>query len=130
MDPRKLTELLRATIDPAQQKQAEEQLNQVRKFNSEKRAPTCDTSRPGFVFRNMWWLRLSSSTPSTSLHIVLSWQSSAREKGHLDLLAMVITLESIEFFTKPISCALLTVDGYSRDATNSHCTKKKKCDRL
>lgn len=29
MDPRKLTELLRATIDPTQQKQAEEQLNQV-----------------------------------------------------------------------------------------------------
>ncbi|KAJ8666896.1 hypothetical protein QAD02_008558 [Eretmocerus hayati] len=32
MDPRKLTELLRATIDPAQQKQAEEQLNQVHKI--------------------------------------------------------------------------------------------------
>lgn len=29
MDPHKLTELLRATIDPAQQKEAEEQLNQV-----------------------------------------------------------------------------------------------------
>lgn len=29
MDVRKVTELLRATIDPAQQKQAEEQLNQV-----------------------------------------------------------------------------------------------------
>lgn len=33
MDPRKLTELLRATIDPAQQKQAEEQLNQVRSLS-------------------------------------------------------------------------------------------------
>ncbi|XP_024936416.1 importin-7 isoform X2 [Cephus cinctus] len=32
MDPRKLTELLRATIDPAQQKQAEEQLNQIHKI--------------------------------------------------------------------------------------------------
>ncbi|XP_034942293.1 importin-7 [Chelonus insularis] len=32
MDPRKLTELLRATIEPAQQKQAEEQLNQVHKI--------------------------------------------------------------------------------------------------
>ncbi|KAG7199899.1 hypothetical protein KM043_014345 [Ampulex compressa] len=32
MDPRKLTELLRATIDPAQQKQAEEQLNQIYKI--------------------------------------------------------------------------------------------------
>lgn len=30
MDARKLTELLRATIDPAQQKEAEGQLNQVR----------------------------------------------------------------------------------------------------
>lgn len=30
MDPRKLTELLRATIEPSQQKQAEEQLNQVK----------------------------------------------------------------------------------------------------
>ena len=29
MDVRKVTELLRATIDPEQQKQAEEQLNQV-----------------------------------------------------------------------------------------------------
>lgn len=29
MDLRKLTELLRATIDPSQQKQAEDQLNQV-----------------------------------------------------------------------------------------------------
>lgn len=33
MDPRKLTELLQATIDPAQQKQAEEQLNQVRSLS-------------------------------------------------------------------------------------------------
>ncbi|XP_012286737.1 importin-7 [Orussus abietinus] len=32
MDPRKLTELLRATIDPTQQKQAEEQLNQIHKI--------------------------------------------------------------------------------------------------
>ncbi|XP_033221606.1 importin-7 [Belonocnema kinseyi] len=32
MDQRKLTELLRATIDPAQQKQAEEQLNQIHKI--------------------------------------------------------------------------------------------------
>lgn len=32
MDPRKLTELLRATIDPNQQKQAEDQLNQVKKI--------------------------------------------------------------------------------------------------
>uniref|UniRef100_A0A0C9RDD3 Ipo7_0 protein n=1 Tax=Fopius arisanus TaxID=64838 RepID=A0A0C9RDD3_9HYME len=32
MDPRKLTELLRASIDPAQQKQAEEQLNQIHKI--------------------------------------------------------------------------------------------------
>lgn len=32
MDPRKLTELLRATIDPAQQKQAGEQLNQIHKI--------------------------------------------------------------------------------------------------
>ncbi|XP_014206399.1 importin-7 [Copidosoma floridanum] len=32
MDPRKLTELLRGTIDHAQQKQAEEQLNQVHKI--------------------------------------------------------------------------------------------------
>ncbi|XP_066600372.1 importin-7 [Prorops nasuta] len=32
MDPRKLTELLRATIDPSQQKQAEEQLNQIHKI--------------------------------------------------------------------------------------------------
>ncbi|OXU20007.1 hypothetical protein TSAR_005120 [Trichomalopsis sarcophagae] len=32
MDPRKLTELLRATIDPGQQKQAEEQLNQMYKI--------------------------------------------------------------------------------------------------
>ncbi|XP_015515096.1 importin-7 [Neodiprion lecontei] len=32
MDPRKLTELLRATIDPAQQKQAEEQLAQIHKI--------------------------------------------------------------------------------------------------
>ncbi|KAK0080538.1 hypothetical protein PV325_013801 [Microctonus aethiopoides] len=32
MDPRKLTELLRATIDPDQQKQAEEQLNQIHKI--------------------------------------------------------------------------------------------------
>ncbi|XP_011502496.1 PREDICTED: importin-7 isoform X2 [Ceratosolen solmsi marchali] len=32
MDPRKLTELLRATIEPAQQKQAEEQLNQIHKI--------------------------------------------------------------------------------------------------
>lgn len=30
MDARKLTELLRATIDPTQQKEAEGQLNQVR----------------------------------------------------------------------------------------------------
>lgn len=29
MDPRRLTEYLRATIDPAQQKEAEDQLNQV-----------------------------------------------------------------------------------------------------
>ncbi|KAI4503803.1 hypothetical protein M0802_001206 [Mischocyttarus mexicanus] len=32
MDPRKLTELLRATIDPSQQKQAEDQLNQIHKI--------------------------------------------------------------------------------------------------
>ncbi|XP_012261739.1 importin-7 [Athalia rosae] len=32
MDPRKLTDLLRATIDPAQQKQAEEQLAQIHKI--------------------------------------------------------------------------------------------------
>ncbi|XP_012141645.1 importin-7 msk [Megachile rotundata] len=32
MDVRKVTELLRATIDPAQQKQAEEQLNQIHKI--------------------------------------------------------------------------------------------------
>ncbi|KAL6429387.1 hypothetical protein ACFW04_008221 [Cataglyphis niger] len=32
MDARKLTELLRATIDPAQQKEAEEQLNQIHKI--------------------------------------------------------------------------------------------------
>ncbi|XP_043287357.1 importin-7 [Venturia canescens] len=32
MDPRKLTELLRATIDPAQQKQAGEQLDQIHKI--------------------------------------------------------------------------------------------------
>lgn len=35
MDARKLTELLRATIDPAQQKEAEGQLNQVWRFASE-----------------------------------------------------------------------------------------------
>lgn len=32
MDVRKVTELLRATIDPEQQKQAEEQLNQIHKI--------------------------------------------------------------------------------------------------
>lgn len=34
MDARKLTELLRATIDPAQQKEAEGQLTQVWRGNS------------------------------------------------------------------------------------------------
>jgi len=41
MDARKLTELLRATIDPAQQKEAEGQLNQVWKFASELEEKTC-----------------------------------------------------------------------------------------
>lgn len=52
MDARKLTELLRATIDPAQQKEAEGQLNQVRvkitegfRDHERKRAPRFATGR-------------------------------------------------------------------------------------
>lgn len=60
MDARKVTELLRATIDPAQQKQAEEQLNQVGRL-VEKRAQITDTWTDTCASARSFFLRYHSS---------------------------------------------------------------------
>ena len=100
MDPRKLIDLLRATIDPAQQKQAEEQLNQVRLLSLGK---TCSDSSLQNQ-RHMWLLPVPNSF---QIFAFFYFPKMVRSSGWPENCGTrVIHFQMIEFWHDWFSCSL------------------------